>query len=58
MRWRWFIRLLEYLHLRCRHEDVFIETIHEQSLRGGYAHWSNVFKCQKCGRFSTHELDL
>jgi hypothetical protein len=55
---RRLLRILERLGFYCRHQDDFVKLIQEQHIRSGYAHWSNIYKCRKCGRYRTDEIGL
>lgn len=42
--------------LICTHDWIFVERVHEQNLRTGLDHWSDVHRCLRCDRYETREL--
>ena len=50
-----FLEFLKRLFVPCEHTFVFVETIEEQNLRGGYPHKSRIYQCTKCPKRGVRE---
>ena len=50
------ISLIKQFFGICKHNFVFLRSINEQNLRGGYEHISEIYICEKCNKQETREM--